>query len=160
MAWLFVAAVAGTVNCWSAAAVRYDVPADLLYAMGLVESDHNPLAIAHANNGTRSVGIMQINSSWFPQLETYGITEADLAEPCVNIQVGAWILRQEVDRYGYTWEAIGAYYAGAYDKKSHGWKMRHYKEYASKVLSRWRAVQARRRQESEAEVVMNQAPPP
>lgn len=146
---LIAAALAATVNCWSAAAIRYDLPVDLLYAMGLVESDHNPHAVAHANNGTRSVGVMQINSSWFAQLEQYGISEADLRDPCTNIQVGAWILAQEVARYGYSWEAIGAYYAGAYSEKTRHWKMRHYKEYAGKVFARWRAVRERRRQQAE-----------
>jgi len=138
-------AAAISVNCWSAAAIRYDLPVDLLYAMGLVESDHNPNAIAHANNGTRSVGIMQINSSWFDELARYGITEGDLRDPCTNIQVGAWILAQEVERYGYTWKAIGAYYAGAYTERSRHWKLPHYKEYAGKVLARWRAVRERRK---------------
>ena len=91
---------------------------------------------------------MQINSSWFDQLEGYGIRETDLANPCINIQVGAWILRQEVDRYGYSWEAIGAYYAGAYTASSRQWKLRHYREYAAKVFSQWRAVRARRQREA------------
>lgn len=138
------AVTAAVINCWAAAAHRYDLPVDLLYAIGQVESSHNPLAIAHANNGTRSVGVMQINSSWFAQLEARGIREADLAKPCVNIQVGAWILRQEVERYGYSWEAIGAYYAGPYSEKTKHWKMPHYKEYAGKVFARWRKLHAKR----------------
>lgn len=144
------AALAGTVNCWAAAAYRYDLPAELLFAIGSVESSHNPHAKAFANDGTYSVGLMQINSSWFPKLQQYGIEERDLWEPCVNVQVGAWILRQEVDRYGYSWEALGAYYAGAYTQKSYHWKINHYREYATKVLARWRSVQANRRGDSAA----------
>lgn len=150
---ILAALAAGTlaVNCWAAAALRYDLPVDLLYAIGQVESSHNPNAIAHANNGTRSVGIMQINSSWFEQLATMGIHEADLADPCINIQVGAWILRQEVERYGYSWEAIGAYYAGAYTEKNRHWKIRHYEEYASKVFTRWRRLHERRQAQQMAQ---------
>lgn len=144
MSLILTAALAGSVNCWAAAAYRYQVPAELLYAMGSVESSHNPKARAVANDGTYSVGLMQINSSWFPALQKYGIEEDQLWEPCVNIQVGAWILRQEVDRYGYSWEAIGAYYAGAYNTKNYRWKIRHYREYAVKVLDRWQRMRAKR----------------
>lgn len=144
MSVLLAAALAGSVNCWAAAAYRYQVPAELLYAMGSVESSHNPKARAVANDGTYSVGLMQINSSWFPTLRRYGIEESQLWKPCINIQVGAWILRQEVDRYGYSWEAIGAYYAGAYSTKTYSWKIPHYREYATKVLDRWQSIRANR----------------
>lgn len=132
--------LASSLNCWAAAAYRYRLPADLLYAIGSVESSHRVNARASAANGTYSVGLMQINSSWFPKLRRFGIDESRLAEPCVNIQVGAWILRQEVDRYGYSWEAIGAYYAGAYTTETYPWKVRHYRTYASSVLARWSAL--------------------
>lgn len=144
MSLLVAAAIAGSVNCWAAAAYRYQLPAELLYAMGSVESSHNPKARATANDGTYSIGLMQINSSWFPRLRQYGIEERELWEPCINIQVGAWILRQEVDRYGYSWEAIGAYYAGAYSAKNYHWKIRHYREYATKVLDRWERIRSKR----------------
>ena len=150
MSTLVAAALAGSLNCWSAAAYRYQVPAELLYAMGSVESSHNPKARAVANDGTYSVGLMQINSSWFPMLQRYGIEEEHLWEPCINIQVGAWILRQEVDRYGYSWEAIGAYYAGAYNTKTYHWKIRHYREYATKVFDRWNRIRAKRSPSSPA----------
>lgn len=150
MSTLVAAALAGSLNCWAAAAYRYQVPAELLYAMGSVESSHNPKARAVANDGTYSVGLMQINSSWFQTLRRYGIEEGHLWEPCTNIQVGAWILRQEVDRYGYSWEAIGAYYAGAYNAKNYRWKIRHYREYATKVLDRWHRIRAKRSPSSPA----------
>jgi soluble lytic murein transglycosylase-like protein len=132
-----------TANCWLAAASMFNIPPALLYAIAEVESSFNPRAVANANNGTYSIGVMQINSTWFPVLESAGITEASLYEPCVSIHVGAWILAQEIERYGYTWEAIGAYYAGPYDERSHRWKVRHYREYASKVLRAWTRLNRR-----------------
>ena len=71
----------------------------------------NPHAIGRNRNGSRDLGLMQINSAWLPTLAKYGITERDLFEPCTNIHVGAWILAGNVSRLGYTWEAVGAYNA-------------------------------------------------
>lgn len=135
---ILTAAIAISGNCWVDTGKIYDIPAHLLYAMGQVESSLNPNAIAHANDGTRSVGVMQVNSSWFPELEKHGIGESDLYDPCTNIRVGGWILAQEIERYGMTWEAIGAYYAGAYTEKNRHWKIKHYREYSGKVISRWK----------------------
>lgn len=125
-------------NCWLAAATAFDVPPGLLYAIANVESSLNPSALSHAPNGTRSVGLMQINSSWFPKLAALGISESDLRDPCINIRTGAWILAQEVRRYGYSWEAIGAYYAGPFDGPKQRWRLRHYHPYANRVLGAWR----------------------
>lgn len=99
--------------CWDAAAVRYGVSSELLYAIARTESALDPLAVGRNVNGTRDIGLMQINSAWLPTLATHGIAEHDLLEPCTNIQVGAWILAGNVQRLGYTWEAIGAYHSAS-----------------------------------------------
>lgn len=54
---------------------------------------------------------MQINSWWLPRLAAYGTIREHLFDPCTNISVGAWILRQEINRHGPTWKAIGRYNA-------------------------------------------------
>jgi soluble lytic murein transglycosylase-like protein len=113
-----------------------------------VESSLNPAAVAHANNGTRSVGLMQINSSWFDELQKFGISETSLRDPCTNIRTGAWILSQGVRRYGYSWEAIGAYYAGPFDGPKQRWRIRHYHGYANRVLRAWRELLLRASSES------------
>lgn len=137
MNFITAALVTLSMSCWEDAADRYQLPVELIQAMASVESSMNPNAVAHADNGTYSIGLMQINSSWFEQLEDMGISEPMLYDACVSIHVGSWILAQEVQRYGYTWEAIGAYYAGAYSDDSKHWKIKHYREYADKVLGRW-----------------------
>lgn len=97
--------------CWEEAAARYGVNPYLLYAIAKTESNLNPYAINRNKNGSYDVGLMQINSSWFPTLRKYGIDEQQLYQPCVNIHVGAWILAQNVQSLGNSWEAVGAYNA-------------------------------------------------
>ena len=97
--------------CWDAAAQRYQLSSALLYAIARTESGLNPLAIGRNGNGSRDIGLMQINSAWLPTLASHGITERALFEPCTNIEVGAWILAGKVSRLGYTWDAVGAYNA-------------------------------------------------
>jgi soluble lytic murein transglycosylase-like protein len=99
--------------CWDEAASRYRVSSELLYAIARTESALDPQAVGRNSNGTRDIGLMQINSAWLPTLATHGIDERDLFEPCTNIHVGAWILAGNVSRLGYTWEAVGAYNAAS-----------------------------------------------
>ena len=99
--------------CWEQAAERYHLSPELLYAVARTESALDPLALARNRNGTRDIGLMQINSAWLPQLAALGIGERDLFDPCTSIHVGAWILATNVQRLGYNWEAVGAYNAAS-----------------------------------------------
>ena len=100
-------------NCWDNAGYRYHVDPYLLFAIANVESGMNPYAVGRNHDGTRDVGLMQINSSHFPELERAGIDENRLiTEPCTSIMVGASILSGMIKVYGYNWEAVGAYNAG------------------------------------------------
>ncbi len=143
-----VAAAAVVLNCWAAAALRYDLPVELLYAIGQVESGHKVSIVGYNSDGSRDLGVMQINSRWLTTLHGYGIEETDLlTKPCTNIQVGAWILAQEVSRTGYTWYSIGAYNAGPLSSSSAATRQKKiatYRRYAGKVLARWKAIRAER----------------
>lgn len=97
--------------CWVEAANKYGINPYLLYAIAKTESGLNPRAINHNTNGSYDIGLMQINSGWLPTLRKYGVTEEALFEPCTSIQVGAWILAQNIQQFGNTWEAVGAYNA-------------------------------------------------
>jgi soluble lytic murein transglycosylase-like protein len=131
-------------SCWMSVAQHYGLPQDLLRAIAQVESGNNAYAVHRNPNGTVDIGLMQINSRWLPALAQIGIGIHELFEPCVSIAVGAWILSEQVARYGYSWEAIGAYNAGPYDARSHGRKLSQYRLYALRVIRVWRAwVRAR-----------------
>lgn len=110
--------------CWEEVGNRYNINPYLLAAIAKTESNFKANAVRRNKNGTRDIGVMQINSLWLPQLAKYGISEEQLFEPCVNIAVGAWILRQRQASYGNTWEAVGTYHSKTPDFK---WN------YASKV---------------------------
>lgn len=95
--------------CWEEAGARYGVNPALLVAIARTESSMNPNAINRNRNGSYDLGLMQINSSWFPKLRQYGITEQQLRQPCFSIHVGAWIMAQNMQRFGNSWDAVGAY---------------------------------------------------
>ncbi len=54
--------------CWEQAAERYGVSPELLYAIARTESGLDPQAIGLNRNGSRDIGLMQINSAWLPKL--------------------------------------------------------------------------------------------
>lgn len=102
---------AADICTWEAAAVRYGVNAQVLYAIAHQESSLNPGAIHKNANGSHDIGLMQINSRWLPYLNKFGITSSHLLDPCINLNVGAHILAMSISRYGNTWQAIGTYHS-------------------------------------------------
>ena len=95
--------------CWEEAGLRYGVNPSVLVAIARTESSMNPNAVNRNRDGTYDLGLMQINSRWFPMLRKYGIGEQQLRQPCFSIHVGAWILAQNMQRFGNSWDAVGAY---------------------------------------------------
>jgi len=111
---LFVAVVnsAFAESCWQSAAERYGIHPTILRAIAMTESAMNVRAVNRNTNGSMDVGLMQINSRWFPRLAEMGIKPEDLWDECTNVHVGAWVLAGYIRLFGYNWRAIGAYNAG------------------------------------------------
>lgn len=99
-------------DCFAEAAQQYAVPEWLLRATAQVESGMRPDAQNGNGNGSVDYGLMQINSIWLPTLAKYGISRDALFDACTNVRVGAWVHRQNIDRLGWSWDAIGAYNVG------------------------------------------------
>ena len=97
--------------CWDDAAAQYGVNPYLLYAIAKTESGLKPNALNRNKDGSYDIGLMQINSRWLPTLRKYGVREEQLWDACTSIQVGAWVLAQNMRRLGNSWEAVGAYNA-------------------------------------------------
>ena len=95
--------------CFGVAADRYELDELLLRAIGRVESRYNPHAI---NPTSGAIGVMQIHPWHLDRLKRHKITRKELLDPCININVGAWILWEFVGQYGSTWRAVGAFGAG------------------------------------------------
>ncbi len=107
-------------SCIFSAAKLYQISPNLIDAIIRVESNHNPNAINVNTNGSVDIGLMQVNADfWLPHITPLGYSRDKLFEPCINTFVGTWILSQEMQRFGYTWEAVGAYNAGPSAGKDH-----------------------------------------
>jgi len=97
-------------HCFEQAAKKFGVDVRLLKAIAKVESNFDQGAINRNKNGSYDVGIMQINSSWLPTLSKFGVTEEGLSrDACLNVEVGAWVLKGNIQSLGKTWKAVGAY---------------------------------------------------
>lgn len=128
---------AETSQCFREAGVKFSVDWRLLQAIAEVESGLNSQAIGlNKKNGkvvSEDVGMMQINSSWFPVLRPMGITREVLVNnPCQNIHVGAWILAKNIAQNGVNWTSVGAYNAG-FKEANAAFRMK----YARKVYDRY-----------------------
>lgn len=98
-------------TCYQQAAKQFQLDPLLLKAIAQVESSGNPNAVRVNKNATKDVGLMQINSIHLDDLHKRGITEEKLLNGCVNLKVGARILRGHINNYGLNWYAVGAYHS-------------------------------------------------
>lgn len=119
-------------DCLDDAATYHGVNVGLVRSIAMHESRMNPLATNRNTNGSEDIGLMQINSAHLPWLARYGITRQVLLDGCVNAYVGAAILRSNIDRFGPTWKAVGAYNAASPNKQL---------RYANQIYVQWQMLQ-------------------
>ncbi|CAG9180260.1 hypothetical protein LMG23992_04188 [Cupriavidus laharis] len=129
---LCLLAGAANADCLDDAAVFHGISPSLLRSIAMQESGMRAWVTNRNANGSEDIGLMQINSIHLPRLSQYGLTRDHLFNGCVNAYVGAWILRENIQRYGPTWKAVGAYNASSPDKQL---------RYASQIHARWQALQ-------------------
>ncbi len=112
LAWLSVCGAAHAADdCFNEAAAYQGVNPWILRAVAWYESKGNPSAIHQNANGSIDVGQLQINSIHFGDLKREGVPHRALTDPCVNVYVAAWLLKQKMVKHGNTWRAIGAYHS-------------------------------------------------
>ena len=114
----------------------YGINPLLLKAIARIESNFNPTAVHWNVNGSYDYGIMQINSSWKPFLDDRW---QYLSDPGYNILIGAWVLRQCMQKYGYSWDAVACYNTGRGLSDAGRSRREHAIIYINKV---WTAIQA------------------
>ena len=125
-------------DCWQNAGTMFKIDPSLLMAIAQQESALNHKAVGHNRDGSRDLGLMQINSTPLPRLTRLGVSEQRLLnDPCLSVIVGASILADMMNRYGYSWEAVGAYNAGTAPERQ-ALRMR----YAKQILIRYHKLRS------------------
>lgn len=86
------------VVCSITAAIKYQVPANIMLAIAEKEGGSTGLENKNRNaNGTYDVGRMQFNTVYLKDLEKYGITADDVAQPgCYSYDLAAWRIRGHI----------------------------------------------------------------
>jgi hypothetical protein len=100
------------VVCSISAAVKYEVPANILLAIAEKEAGR-PGQWKHNRNGTADVGPMQFNTTYLEELARYGITANDVARAgCYSFDLAAWRLRMHIKRdNGDLWTRAANYHS-------------------------------------------------
>ena len=115
------------VDCYDRAGNDYHIDADLLRAIAFRESSFKVDALNKQNDTSYAIGLMQIHSQNFAELQQYGIHETHLkTDPCMNIYTGAYYLAKFIRITGDIWKGVGAYNAGLSSKKEQQLKRQKY----------------------------------
>lgn len=84
------------VVCSVTAAVKYDVPANIVLAVAELENG-KPGQYNRNDNGSHDIGTMQFNTNYLQDLSVYGITAKDVAEAgCYPYELATWRLRNHI----------------------------------------------------------------
>jgi soluble lytic murein transglycosylase-like protein len=110
-----------------AIAVECGVPPQFALAVALEENNIlNPLAVHMNTDGTRDLGVMQLNSGWYT---------GNWQNPETNILAGCQLMRELRDR-GLNWWQVAIAYNCGYQRLQEG-PPNSSIEYANRVVARW-----------------------
>lgn len=70
-----------------------------------------PHAVGHNANGTKDLGIAQINTIHLGKLKQHGIHPEHLMNACVGTYVAGWHLASVIATHGNNWRGIAAYHS-------------------------------------------------
>lgn len=99
-------------DCITEAAKCFQINPMVIKAIIWQESKNQLEKVNLNKNRTIDVGVMQINTIHFKSLNALGLNEDLLRKnSCANVFAGAWVLRNNIDHYGYTWRGIGNYHS-------------------------------------------------
>jgi hypothetical protein len=100
------------VVCSISAAIKYQVPANILLAIAEKEDGKAGQWVRNGND-TYDVGPMQFNTAYLGDLRRYGITAKDVASAgCYSFDLAAWRLRQHIrNDLGDLWTKAANYHS-------------------------------------------------
>lgn len=100
------------VVCSIVAAVKYEVPANIVLAVAEKEGG-KPGQWVRNTNGTYDVGPLQFNTAYLKELKPYGITAADVEQAgCYPYELAAWRLRHHIlNDKGDLWTRVANYHS-------------------------------------------------
>ena len=93
----------------------YDVPPEIAVSVAIVESNFTMAVSAENWNGSRDIGIFQINSryvKWFEKALWYEYKDFDPYDPKDNIEMGIIYLRHLYDHTGSWDKTVRAFHQG------------------------------------------------
>jgi len=100
-----------TQSCLLETAQRFELPLRLLQTILMVEGGRVG-EYRKNTNGTYDLGPMQVNTIWVEHFKPYISPTDILYNGCVNLQVGAWILRANINwAEGDFWKGVGNYHS-------------------------------------------------
>ncbi|EHJ3658867.1 TPA: transglycosylase SLT domain-containing protein [Salmonella enterica] len=110
---LFISHSVLAADCFETAGRDAGIDPDLLRAIAWQESRLHYDAIGKNPVSGYGMGLMQIDSQHLGDMKKRGIDrELLVSDICTNIYSGALILAKAFNKWGPTWEAVGAYNAG------------------------------------------------
>lgn len=100
------------VVCSIAAAIKYEIPANILLAIAEKEGG-KPGQWVRNSNGTHDVGSMQFNTSYLKDLSKYGITPDHVSVAgCYAFDLAAWRIRLHIKNdQGDVWARAANYHS-------------------------------------------------